>query len=186
MERPISFSSDMIRAILEGRKTQTKIPVNNRWLPLVEEVVKTNGKWIYSTLDYELTTPYGVPGDRLWVREAWRYQIKDCFGFAGQQIQYRADMACKDIELSMCDVFEDVGFNDKLWHPPLHMSRDYSRITLEITNIRVERLQEISEEDAKAEGIKLPDSIASDRYWPTYQNTFMEYWDSFYTKRGYG
>ena len=66
-ERPIAFSADMVLATLENRKTQTRKPVVGRWLPIVEESLRVNGKWVQETLDYKLTTPFGRIGDHLWV-----------------------------------------------------------------------------------------------------------------------
>ena len=129
-ERPIIFSGPMVRAILEGRKTQTR------------RVVK------------QVHCPYGKPGHRLWVREAWG--LFNDLGFCDTslarlqtlpypwQLAYRADHV---------DPVRGDGPHRPYWRPSIHMPRWASRITLEITGIRVERLQEISEVDARAEGI---------------------------------
>ena len=121
-ERPILFNGPMVRAILDGRKTMTR------------RIVKAG------TRDDWNACPYGVIGDRLWVRETWR-----CFGgreYEYQQHQpsiiYRAD--------------DGPTHNEGGWRPSIFMPRWASRITLEITGVRVERLQDISEADAEAEG----------------------------------
>ena len=115
-ERPIIFSGPMIRAILEGRKTQTR------------RIVKPN---CLSKL-----SPYGRTGDRLWVRETWGHNPE------GPGYVYRSD---GDF---------DMKFHGDRWRPSIHMPRWASRITLEVTGVRVERLQDINEEDALAEGVE--------------------------------
>jgi len=109
-------------------------------------------------------TPYGQIGDRLWVREAW------CEDFTGETLYYKADGG------------ESPGPKG-FWRPSIFMPRWASRITLEITGIRAERLQEISHEDAKAEGIIpmtccLPGAAH-------YFTPFKKLWDSLNAKRGY-
>lgn len=135
-ERPILMSAPMVRAILDGRKTQTRRIVTGRWLPIVDECLRVNGKWVFDTVDYELTTPYGRPGDSLWVKETWQ-EIPD----DGGTIVYRAT----DPDWETTDEWK--------WRPSIFMRREYSRITLENTGVRVERLQDISHRDALAEGV---------------------------------
>ena len=147
-ELPIIFSAPMVRAILDGRKTQTRrivnkpIPVGHKFHGWIIESTdkKRDGCAAWSigddALAYDLIVakcPYGKPGDRLWVRETF---LQDTEGFI-----YRAD--------------GDFEGNAKIlggWRPSIHMPRSASRILLEITGVRVERLQDISECDAKAEG----------------------------------
>lgn len=177
-ERPILFSGPMVRAILDGRKTQTRRIVKPNHLEMVEAVLVTNGQWVFETLDYSLTTPYGKPGDSLWVRESWRIGAWNEYGeFC---IDYIADNSARK-EWLRCydgDMFErlqmqstddcdksDIKMVDGGWtwkpgespcrvRPSIHMPRWASRITLDITGVRVERLQDISKEDAMAEGLK--------------------------------
>lgn len=134
-ERPILFKDEMIRAILEGRKTQTRRVVK---LP-------KNHVWGSFSVD-KLRCPYGKPGDRLWVRETWRHidggVMCDAAGgvidaFEPETI-YRADR--KNL--------------NRRWKPSIHMPRWASRIMLEITGVRVERLRDISYQDAQAEGVQ--------------------------------
>jgi len=133
-ERPIIFSGEMVRAILDGRKTQTRRPIKKLpecvILDMKREPEQQDpymAKWLLKTLK----CPYGQPGLKLWVREA--FYPHDGF------ITYKADLLPYR-ELSVA------------WKPSIHMPRCASRITLEIDEIRVERVQDISEEDAKAEG----------------------------------
>jgi hypothetical protein len=138
-ERPILFSGPMVRAILNGSKTQTR------------RVVKDNILVGYTEDDnfFPLDKcPYGKVGDRLWVRETWRFD--EFIGSVGMisdrdetplglgEVRYRADE------------FYPEGTGN--WKPSIHMPKSISRITLEITDIRVERLQYIDNKDAQAEG----------------------------------
>ncbi len=199
-ERPILFSGAMVRAILEGRKTQTRRVVkpvgNDEGFVILDHGI---GGWPYRSDDgdstthtvkrdgnyYHYETPhaclYGQPGDRLWVRETWRIGAWD-ESRGAVAIDYKADGHCRRewIEIDYgddgaefdrywtqsTDDAENAGLrldeNDKYnwepgqspcrWRPSIHMPRWASRITLEITGVRVERLQDISEDDAKAEG----------------------------------
>lgn len=146
-EHPILFSGPMARAILEGRKSVTRRVVKPQpvvgdggcWYP--EPPRKTAHRARHYANDAHLRKglardfcPYGTPGDRLWVRETWG---KLDMG----SVCYRADD-------------EPAVPADGRWRPSIHMPRWASRITLEVTEVRVQRLQEISEEDAKAEGVE--------------------------------
>ena len=152
-ERPILMSAPMVRAVLAGTKTQTRRAVRIQPNPLLvagAQFVDRFWCWLNghdgSITDKVLGTgrcPYGVSGDRLWVRERFRvYLGTHC-------VEYFADAA------------HDSAAK---WKPSIHMPRWASRITLEITDVRVERLQEISEADALAEG-KPTDSANSPRIW---------------------
>ena len=189
-ERPILFSGPMVRAILEGRKTQTRRVVK----PMPPKEMTGNGRFVrwvgdpnglryvntFIQGDWWLTCPYGSPGDRLWVRETWAHyhtinercklsgasfpEISD--GLAG----YKAD-GFETIEefkthiglMSESD-FIDVEVRSDRWRPSIHMPRWASRITLEIVSVRVERLQDISEEDAQAEGVPNTCQVPFDEY----------------------
>lgn len=174
-ERPIIFSGPMVRTILEGRKTQTR------------RVVKHNWAW---GEQFELAhkalhlCPYGQPGDRLWVREhAWiamPYFADDHPGNIPDD-QGRRRMVGYDATMSDDSRQYARDYGVKLT-PSIHMPRWASRITIEITDIRVERLQDISEKDAKAEGAKCLD-IASGRedifkVYGYYRDHFRHIWDS--------
>lgn len=165
-EKPILFAGEMVRAILEGRKTQTRRVMKIQpkysdcalsrladttdrerrkhidklhWVRLSDDRLNV----VYDDNRY-FRCPYGLSGDRLWVRET--------FTVMGGLSFYRADG-----EMSSDD--------KKPWTPSIHMPRWASRIDLLIKNIRVERLQDISEKDAKAEGV---DSVSE----------FIELWES--------
>ena len=158
-ERPILFSAPMVRAILEGRKTQTRRAVR----PQPYSPADIEGRWgwaapklkrgdaLESMLKADLLAamrdycPHGQLGDQLWVRESLKAD--------GDFMVYAADSAridCGDIDWpAMIEKRKAV--------PSIHMPRWASRIQLEITGVRVERLQDISEADAKAEGAQFAD-----------------------------
>lgn len=168
-DKPIIFSSAMVKAILEGRKTQTRrvvkltrlINLYQKHTGLEPAFVEDKG-WVLrpqkvqsSSEDklFPIHCPYGQTGSRLWVRETWKAfeDTKTLYDY----IQYKADNGLKLIpDTAEAGAFV-VGRFDK-WYPPIFMPRWASRINLEITNIRVEKLQEISEKDACAEGISSP------------------------------
>lgn len=143
-QRPILFSKPMVFAIMDGFKTQTRRVVKG--LPNEVSHIKPDayGEGIYhlmsenSHVNDPIACPYGRPGDQLWVKETvWvDADTKEFKWYAHQRI-FNVDR---------------VRDNARLW-PSIHMKRAWSRIQLEITGIRVERLQDISEADARSEGI---------------------------------
>ena len=179
-ERPILFSAPMVRAILEGRKTQTrrvvKLPHNNplgRWEPTTvggpnggkthkgETVPECAAIWHTRTGDC-VCARYEV-GDRLWVRETFYLigETGECFYAAtGDSNMPPATFG---------------GWRGP-WKPSIFMPRRHSRITLEVTGVRVERLQEISEADAAAEG------VYTDPACPAY-DAYRVLWDQINAKR---
>jgi len=156
-EKPILFSSSMVRAILEGRKTQTRRVVKPQpeakpedlgggfwWrCRYVESMVDIPHPWdgnFWTAEILDCANPYGKPGTRLWVRETFNVGWLD-----GGKVLYRADGGSA----------KDCGYPaEPKWEPAIHMPRNCSRLTLEIEKVRVERVQEISEADAKAEGVE--------------------------------
>ncbi|MDR6381776.1 hypothetical protein [Paraburkholderia caribensis] len=167
-ERPILFSGPMVRALLDGRKTQTrrvvKLPHNNSlgtWEPTTiggpeggrtasGETVPLQGAIWHTRTGDSLMCPYGQPGDRLWVRETFFPTPESC----GGGWHYKATEA-NDFLPSMP------------WKPSIHMPRAASRITLEVTGVRVERLQTISRGDSMDEGCPFPNIAGGDdpRQW---------------------
>ncbi|ESR71166.1 hypothetical protein T266_11105 [Pseudomonas aeruginosa VRFPA05] len=150
-ERPILFSGPMVRAILEGRKTVTRRVVKPQ-PDFLGSMVDPNTpfKTLDAGLHARITCPYGEPGDRLWVRETWGLQVRSYGGGAGEFIVYRAT----NPDAIYCRSSEGREYPVK-WKPSIHMRRHSSRILLEITAVRVERLQDISEKQALAEGVEL-------------------------------
>ncbi|ARN31388.1 TPA: hypothetical protein LUC54_003305 [Acinetobacter baumannii] len=156
-ERPIIFNTNMVKAILEGRKTQTRRPVKPQ--PLGHSLDSIlDGKWLTKSFDGLLSPkikdlpmhcPFGQIGDRLWVRETW-YQK----GTIGRTYPDAED-EFKFFPEKQAAYYADGLFAPwtSIKRPSIHMPRWASRILLEITDIRVERLNELSEADAKAEGL---------------------------------
>ena len=172
-ERPILFGNPMIRAILEGRKSQTRRVVKPQpddcmvQQGAVYRHPRNIGRYIGNT--ERAPCPYGVPGDRLWVRETWRQDPGE------RGVDYRANGKPASINHD--------EYARWTWRPSIHMPRAVSRITLEIVDVRVERLQEIKEDDAKAEGcsplVESDGSVTCGRR----KTVFRELWDSINAKR---
>lgn len=157
--KPIIFSSEMVRALLDGRKKQTRRVMKEqpddfihcvqtgRYHPTIvdKEGIEGPGEEVFGAWDdggeWSLKAPY-KPGDLLWVRETWSHtgqgvwKIADLYQALGEDIVYRAD-----------EENGSIGY-----FPSIHMPRWASRLTLRVTNVRAERLQDISENDARAEG----------------------------------
>lgn len=138
-ERPILFSGPMVRAILADEKTMT------RRIVMPQPAADSNLRDVRSAPAHILAPsfrcPFGVPGDRLWVRETHATGVPGC----QDGLSYRADHQ---------DPKGDGRANPMRWTPAIHMRRAFSRIDLEVTAVRVERLQDITEEDARAEGVR--------------------------------
>lgn len=151
-ERPILFSTPMVRAILDGRKTQTRRIAVKTSQPRSVYVTDFDFKELKIEIEnkhsghrYWKQCPYGIPGDRLWVRETWSIaSVASHTTPIHDKLVYRADFP---------DDYDMFGIPSRRWFPSIHMKRADSRILLEITGVRVERLADISEEDAAAEGI---------------------------------
>ncbi|ECJ5891736.1 hypothetical protein FNH88_19080 [Salmonella enterica subsp. salamae] len=153
-ERGMIFNAEMVRAIIDGRKTQTRRPVK----PQPELTQKSGFSWngvVYGAGSNDRETnrnfahvkcPFGKPGDRIWVRETW----SEAGASAPDLTLYRANYP-EHVPAH----YENIPpVNEIHWTPSIHMPRWASRITLEITDVRVERLNAISEEDAQAEGVQ--------------------------------
>lgn len=177
-ERPILFNGEMVRAILDGRKTQTRRPVKPQPEPIPEDVWKDKrvpserqfwwpskkaGQMV-ELRDMASLAPLGTVGDRFWVRETWA----ECIGVTNPHKddtgnRYKAT---------------DSGYDVDRWTPSIHMPRWASRIELEITRVWVERVQDITEEDAKKEGMTVTEYYAMSKN-PN-RSTFSDLWQSIY------
>ncbi|MCZ3532544.1 hypothetical protein LRS35_15515 [Klebsiella variicola] len=159
-ERGMIFNSEMVRAILDGRKTQTRRPIKWKQTRFTEIGERDDGsKWPWSedaehACDFWHPCPFGAVGDRIWIRES--------FFPAPLEMQYTPprktmwNIAYRDgvqMEKLAPAEYNPLIYNYERWTPSIHMPRWASRILLEITDVRVERLNAISEEDARAEGI---------------------------------
>jgi len=191
-EKPILFSGGMVRAILDGTKTMTRRVVKKpAWSPMSQEM-------FYAGIDLGVrekmkftNCPYGKPGDGLWVRETWAtgwntMHTQPSKITPGTYVEYKAGPPT---------LFSS---NFYKWRSPIYMPRWASRITLEVISVRVERVQDISEEDAIAEGCSgepcdhpnpvMPgaceDCMNSGYQYPPGLE-FLDLWDSINAKRGY-
>lgn len=186
-DHPILFSGPMVRAILAGHKTQTRRVLTVPWrgsrraLPYGPWYIEEEGQLIvccdeaedsHGAGDYReagscLRCPYGQAGDRLWVRETW------CGGQEGTSVQYRAD-------------WPEHEFGPH-WRPSIHMPRWASRLTLDVLDVRVERLQDISYIDIRAEGVSCPEHDGPGYFCcsecASLRAEFQRIWDSINGKR---
>lgn len=142
-ERPILFSAPMVRAILDGRKTQTRRVVKQQPRNRADIGSYGHGFPFIRAEPKNIRCPFGQPGDLLWVREAW------AVGHGYDGFPPRAIPELPFVKRHYLATEERGGLR---WRPSIHMPRWASRITLEVVSVRVERLQEISEADAQAEG----------------------------------
>lgn len=172
-ERPVLFSGEMVPAILDGRKTQTRRVIREAFPS------KKNAE----SFAKAIRCPYGAPGDQLWVREG----VADNYG-NGTSLVYRADCVRDDSGWW----WERRGSEEYLlpspvvWRSPIHLRRHESRLTLQITDVRVQRLQDIGYADAKAEGA--PRFLFPADELTEFQGAMQWYchlWDSLNAKRGY-
>ena len=203
-ERPILFSSEMVRALLSGRKTQTRRVV--KWANEEHSLVRLKDRYAAPVRDgVGLTwipyggspevpmppekiselSPYGAIGDRLWVRETWDV------GFTSdeQWVRFRVDDTCSPVEYehrnSLIDNWDN--YHTPGWRPSIHMPRWASRLTLELTDVRVERVQAITNSDAIAEGCvggATVEGYSEDNPADPYEE-YAILWDALNAKRGY-
>ncbi len=184
-ERPMIFNAEMVRAILDGRKTQTRRPVN----PQPELTAGSGFSWnghLHGAGSNERETnrnfshvacPHGKPGDRIWVREAYRVHSK---ATDLATLVYRASVQnswteqTRRVPVDVCNK----PVSPEKWTPSIHMPRWASRITLEITGVRVERLHAISEADARTEGVTA--GVCPGHEQVMHRVAFRELWQSLY------
>ena len=202
-ERPILFNTEMVNAILEGRKTQTRRVLNNTH-PVVTGFVPNGerGYWkgtakseqviqqYITTFPFTIKCPFGMVGDRLWVREtfapvnlygeiALAYKADSDVIRVVENESFQDDDGTINYDDPRLEKYSFAAWADDLlegkegnWKPSIHMPRWVSRILLEITNVHVEQLQDISESDCLKEGVGSP--ILRDCKKPK----FMQLWES--------
>ena len=196
-EHPILFSGPMVRAILDGTKTQTRRVIR----PLAPWESTDEGIDIEVAIG-NIKCPFGVKGDVLWVREAFGYMYPSVDGPESEGITYKDKdyLEGRELTLQECDIkyratepnacwMGDDGEPCTMWKPSIHMPRWASRINLEITGIRAERVQDITNEDAIAEGCpgeKLYPDEGYSEIPPDPYEEFAILWDPINEKRGYG
>lgn len=177
--KPILFSTERVNAILDGRKTQTRRVIKPQPSSGIRKSV-----FVKSGLEdghgREIKSRY-QPGDILWVRETWAEVSSGI-------IEYKATY--KEPYTGSAEI-DHIG-NKIKWRPSIFMPREAARIFLKVTNVRVERVQDITEEDAKAEGCitfmeKIGDGKSKDvlEFDLTARDAFVELWNNINAKRGY-
>lgn len=199
-EKPILFNTEMVKAILVDKKTMTRriIKPQPRFKLIYGNNVQGKPVWreyseepladpnIGSPLGYRHRCPWQV-GDILWVRETFCY---DDFDDGEKNVYHKADYTEKEVK----ELFTDL---DMKWKPSIHMPRTAARLFLEVKGIRVERLQDITEEDAIDEGIVWTDEgplhahylnhdLNASLNFKTPKEAFSSLWDSIYAERGNG
>lgn len=192
-EHPILFTGEMVRAILDGRKTQTRrVMPWQFWCEDSEAwyVRAKDGGDLFSMAEVAADLPcrYGNPGDRLWVRETWQ-------AWSRTSIEYDEwEPITPDVRgVPWAEWVEQNGRPDAIeyratsestgpWTPSIHIPRWASRITLEVTDVRVQRVQEIEIEDIFCEGLPEEWDAGVSQYW----EWFAELWNRINEKRGYG
>lgn len=204
-ERLIRFTAEGVCAYLDGRKTQARVPVKVEipdgfssrldwlqpdWLrPKTEPSKQSYGFWL--TDKVACVSPFGGPGDRLWVQETWEQTRPKKSG--ERFIVRRPAAGCGDLHYAADNEVDE----PPKWRPSIYMPRWASRINLDVTEVRVEQLQDITEADALAEGVHGPNRfgawrdyakvrITKRRFCATPVASYQSLWDSIYAKWGYG
>ena len=190
--KPILFSTPMVQAILEDRKTMTRRVVKPQ-ADSLDSVYCGNGPKGFGAYFHDENYPEEgsmfiparyIPGDILWVRETWGSYGYDFPESNASYFLYRADYPegakgywYEPEEINWCDF--------PRWRPSIHMPHEAARLFLRVTDVRAERLQEITEADAQAEGVEPVygnDFASEKRHYPA----FARLWEKLNTKRGYG
>jgi hypothetical protein len=178
--KPIIFSTPMVQAILEGRKTQTRRVIKVDDAPENWEISRA-GTSIVRTEPYDVKLPRYAAGDILWVREAW------CKNENPNSPNYGGYEYYADYEGAHCQSLIK-------WRSPIFMPREAARLFLKVKTVRVERLHDITENDARNEGVKDPYDYQEPSYYnqphvrgmEINKSAFAGLWDSLNAKRGYG
>lgn len=185
MAKPILFNIEMVQAILEGRKTQTRLAIKPQ--PVMDETGMWDWKdcqWMDGGLGFPESgiddhAPY-QPGDILWVRETFtKYFCSECEGDLQGECFANEDQKGD----GHCWIYKADGVTltgDGKWSPAVHMPRDAARLFLRVTDVRVEQVQDITDDDAIAEGVG---SEAMGQGFGKYY--YSSVWDDAYAKKGY-
>ena len=197
-ERPIIFSGEMVRAIIDGRKIQTRRvikpqPTHGVQPDSTPKCEHRELMWKGKQL-HPLFCPHGQPGDRLWVRETWAMKVVQKDRWNPRDVIYKANYMYRP-HGNIGVLNREIERRTK-WGPSIHMPRWASRLTLEVKAVRVERVRDISEKDADAEGYPLTEHTKDlhgflDKHGGRYttsigQISFGFTWDLLNAKRGYG
>jgi len=168
--KPIIFSTPMVQAILDGKKTQTRRVIKIDDAP-ENWKISIAGTSIVRTEPYDVKLPRYAAGDILWVREAW------CKNENPNSPNYGGYEYYADYEGAHCQSLIK-------WRSPIFMPREAARLFLKVKTVRVERLQDITEEDAIAEGMS--NTLVDGVVFISAKGNFHVFWDSLNIKRGYG
>lgn len=197
-QHPILLTGDMVKSIREKRKTQTRRPVRFPAGTRAEDVASLTRGWFWNAWNYnirhwqcgdEFIHPNYQVGDDLYVREAFQFVETQYDGYC---ICYRADGEIRKILYNEEDDWGNpkgcygIGnpvkdFFEGPWRPSIHMPRWAARLIMPVTEIRIQRLDDITEEDAQAEGVTPGKESCND-----YRCAFLRKWDELYGKRGLG
>jgi hypothetical protein len=202
-ERPILFNGDMVRAILDGRKTQTRRIIKPQPKSIIKDPRNRLSEAFWVDGEKWIKCRYGQRGDLLWVREAWQQFFEDevpADRFKGQRgtMGIPAQPELKSYYYYRADgEFKHPEFGEAAWRHSRRMPKEAARIWLEVEEVRVERVQEITEEDARAEGIidggctncgnsSFPNSCGCNDPSPDFKDAFFYLWNNIYDKQGLG
>lgn len=188
-EAPILFSTPLVRAILDGRKTQTRrlprgeVSTHGGSLVVRDRRAQWNGPFALSHPTFERLAGLYPVGTRLWVRETWAAICPtadpycQCGDVCQPYFEYRADTTEKRPGgWDNCDDPDEIREFAPRWRPSIHMKREAARLLLRVTGARLERLQDISDADIRAEGVEAADGL-------TLRETWARLWDGIYAGR---
>lgn len=188
-EKPIIFSTEMVRAILDGRKTQTRrvMKPQPKASELFDDYIQYKNIHWNPKDDYKHNIPVQALkyklGDVLWVRETWRPVNSETYKIYPKEsaIDYAADWSPIHFENSK----NPKACNGGKWRPSIHMPRAAARLFLRVTDVRIERVQEISADEAEKEGCKFVYAYGLDSVAMSPYQAFIHLWDCLNAKRGY-
>ena len=195
-ELPVLFNGEMVRAILDGRKVQTRRPVKPQPAEHLEAPHRLGDcRWVvtdndppHRLVDFDLRCPLGAVGDRLYVRETWALHRETFEGQgSGYTLQFRADSATREVLFDGRVIpagdpkdtprpWPATAVNMG-WRPSIHMPKWAARIWLEVTDVRVHRIDSISMADVNAEGFEACEQ---------FEGCFRQTWDAIYKPQGFG
>lgn len=189
-EKPILLNAEMVRAVLDGRKTQTRRIMTPHHLKMIDAAasagechpLESGRQHANSQSYYREWCPFGAVGDRLWVREAIFPAPLELQSSPPRETKWNiAYRGGAQLEKTAPATYNPTIYNYERWTPSIHMPRWASRITLEITGVRVERLNSMTERDAIAEGcMGGHNSIPGYHYSATPHEHFHHVWQSIY------
>jgi hypothetical protein len=190
-EKPILLSTEMVAATLDDRKTQTRRVIKPQFIQFANYHVNTRTPAANKDGTYTVITNEGIsgthfahikpsykPGDILWVRETWCKEFYAPIGESESVTEF-----LNKIEFRICYKATDALPDNCSWKPSIHMPRAAARIFLRVTNVRVERLNQINYGDCCAEGVYNKSDLISVAHGSVATDKFRELWDSLYAKR---